>query len=533
MRLIPLMLAASLVPPLSLGAQSCDTLSSLTSLAPLSGRAIGTLAVVTGAPELPARMPGALAHVHVRTREATVRRQLLFAPGDTVDTLRVAESLRRLRRLRYLSEAEVRGISCAERSAVDLVVVTRDEWSTVPSVQVRSGGSEAGVTERNVLGTGRELTAGARSDAGRIGIELGAHDPWVLGGRAEARASVSTYSNGGDWWTEVGSRRRTLTDRWHTELSASGTRRTPQDPAGDLFRREKLSLLVARRLHVGATGVTELLGGVDGERASLRAAHDAAIVGPARVSREYQGITLGLARRSLSYDTLTWLLPHAAIVDVPLATEGEVVAGAGYDRAVGATALRTDMWLGRLWLPRPGSLLVGDVWASAYRVPGAPTAGTLRAALTLFLAAPGGSWAAHAFAEHLSAPDPDVRSLTSFDLASRAFPASHSLAETTAGASLERSWHVRSIGHWTIDAAALAAASTRREPPTGGEQSVFASVVGGGVHLMPNRAGRGTARLDLLVPVTAGPDGRRRPFVALSVLPWLGHPRQRDGRHIE
>ena len=125
----------------------CEHVTSLTSLAPLSGSRIRSIAVVTLPP--PA-LPGPAAMmdwVHVQTRGGTVRRQLLFTAGDTLDTLRVAETLRRLRRQRYLGAAVVDGVRCDGQSDVELTVTTRDEWSTKASLQVRSG-ARSGCTLR-------------------------------------------------------------------------------------------------------------------------------------------------------------------------------------------------------------------------------------------------------------------------------------------------------------------------------------------------------------------------------------------------
>src|SRR6476620_7074453 len=70
-------------------AQQCDSVSSRTSLSAFSGVSIRSLRVVTqGPPSFPG-VARALDGLHVRTREATVRRQLLFTAGDTLDTLDV------------------------------------------------------------------------------------------------------------------------------------------------------------------------------------------------------------------------------------------------------------------------------------------------------------------------------------------------------------------------------------------------------------------------------------------------------------
>src|SRR5262252_2359045 len=81
-------------------AQQCDTISSRTSMSAFSGARIHSLRVQTEGPPAFPGVARALDGLHVRTREATVRRQILFSAGDTLDTLAVSESIRRLRRLR-------------------------------------------------------------------------------------------------------------------------------------------------------------------------------------------------------------------------------------------------------------------------------------------------------------------------------------------------------------------------------------------------------------------------------------------------
>jgi len=70
----------------------------------------------------------------------------------------------------------------------------------------------------------------------------------------------------------------------------------------------------------------------------------------------------------------------------------------------------------------------------------------------------------------------------------------------------------------------------RWEPVLPGAEQVSVGVVGVGLRLSPNKPGRGSARLDVGVPVVGSGAVVRRPYVALSVLPWFEQGRQRDGR---
>src|SRR5215211_7475263 len=166
-------------------AQQCDSVSSRTSLSAFTGVPIRSVRIATQSPPGFPGVAGALDKLHVRTRDRTVRRQLLFAAGDTVDTLAVAESVRRLRRDRYLRDVELLGVRCGQ--GVNLMVSTQDDWSVKPKVQVRSSGnSELGLTERNLFGSGRELAMHVRTQQGRVGIGVSLNDPWFLGSRVGA-----------------------------------------------------------------------------------------------------------------------------------------------------------------------------------------------------------------------------------------------------------------------------------------------------------------------------------------------------------
>jgi len=77
-------------------ADDCAVLESRATLASLSGSRISTVSVVSERPDLPGLTRFATP-LHPASRIETIRRQLLFAPGDTVDTLLVGETMRRLR----------------------------------------------------------------------------------------------------------------------------------------------------------------------------------------------------------------------------------------------------------------------------------------------------------------------------------------------------------------------------------------------------------------------------------------------------
>lgn len=81
------------------------------------------------------RLSGALHH---RTRESTVRRELLFREGEPCEEARLEESARILRASGTLRSAEIFATPAVD-SGVDVRVLTRDDWSLRASLSVHGG----------------------------------------------------------------------------------------------------------------------------------------------------------------------------------------------------------------------------------------------------------------------------------------------------------------------------------------------------------------------------------------------------------
>src|SRR5262249_39343209 len=73
-------------------------------------------------------------HMHVRTRQTTVRSQLLVAPGQPWTADRVVESQRLLRDLEYVEPETIR--SRLTQDSVDVLVITHDQWTTQPELNL-------------------------------------------------------------------------------------------------------------------------------------------------------------------------------------------------------------------------------------------------------------------------------------------------------------------------------------------------------------------------------------------------------------
>jgi hypothetical protein len=531
MKILSAVLIAAVPSASRLTAQQCDSVTSRTSLAAFAGTPIRSLRIVT---QSPAGLPGigrALDKLHVRTRDRTIRRQLLFAAGDTVDTLAVAESVRRLRHDRYLRDVELSGVRC--RGAVDLVVTTRDDWSVKPKVQVRSAGkSEIGLTERNLLGSGREMSLHVRTQQGRVGLGVSLNDPWFLGSRVGAVIGQDTYRDGSDLTATLRLREETILAPWGGELSGTESEYEPSGVGHDRFERGTAHLLVRRRLFDNQSAVLSVLGGVESESSRLLAAPGAPIVGPSRASRNFVGLSIGATRASVAYDTLTWMLPNDAIVDVPLSFETEAVLGLGRDAVLGAPMMHIDLWAGKAWIPSRHTLALADVWASGYASPGGQwDAATFRAALAYYRAAKRGFWSTRFTAERLLNPDPDVRSFVTIDPTSHLLPDGHRLASAALGFTVERDVRLRSLTRsWALDGALFGAASSRLETVEPSPEHVDLAMLGLGLRLTPTRLGRATARFDVGVPVARSSLAKRGLYVGIGLSPWRGEDRHRPSR---
>ena len=147
-----------------------------------------------------ARLGNAL---HVRTRPWVIRRTLLFDQGDRYDSARMVESERALRALQVFRDVVLDTTRVDGRLAV--VVATADGWSTRPQVGFSSAAGDvswdAGVVEKNLLGTATQMLADYNRTPDRSQVTLFMETPSVLFRRARLAASYADLSDGafGSW----------------------------------------------------------------------------------------------------------------------------------------------------------------------------------------------------------------------------------------------------------------------------------------------------------------------------------------------
>jgi hypothetical protein len=132
--------------------------------------------------------------LHWRTREATVRRELLFQAGEPCDPRRLSETERLLRAQPYLRSASVTARE-ATGEYVDVVVLTRDDWSLRGSARVETGGDRGPLrrlrlAEENLWGQGLRAQLRYSNEGRKPGFDIavsshqlfGRHDGEILTG---------------------------------------------------------------------------------------------------------------------------------------------------------------------------------------------------------------------------------------------------------------------------------------------------------------------------------------------------------------
>ena len=149
--------------------------------------------------------PGRLARVfnlanrlHVRTRDKTVRDQLLFERGEPWSTARGSESRRKLRSLDFLVPAAIHATREGDSAVVH--VETRDVWSTSPEFNIESAdGKQYGslaLSERNFLGLGKSYSVIYRDLPSGRSRAITYSDPSLQGTRIQLRYSASDGATG-------------------------------------------------------------------------------------------------------------------------------------------------------------------------------------------------------------------------------------------------------------------------------------------------------------------------------------------------
>ena len=516
-------------------ADDCAVVESRSSLAVLSGARITSVEIVSESPSLPgaARLLNVL---HPVSQEGVIRRQLLFAPGDTVDTMMVGETMRRLRAQRLFSDAVILARRCDPAGGVGLLVRTRDTWTLRPTARLRTGNQlSIGIEDKNFLGSGRTVAVTREMSLRGNGAAATFSDPFFLGTSTVASLRLANLAGAHAFRLGLRQHEYSVFDRWSVEGSVARL------SYGDTVVTEKAlhtinaMTMVGRQIAASENSVTKALVGIEFDSAASisPSAHRAAAVGMAHV-RSYLGLDLGLQRRTAQFDSASWIVPGRGFLDVPMGWEGEGVISAGDERDIGGAVFKYDLWTGHVWMPGRGRIVMLDGWASAYLGRGVDRNQITRASLIYRTEAWRGMWGLRVTAEQLAELDPDRRGLSLMPLADYTSPLLGPLA-TRGGRSLagsiDRDVRVMPVGAASVlNVGGFFASSYRWHVSDPVTRQLAAGVVGTRLRILSANGTVGSIRLDVGFPVFRSAVLPSRPYVVISYGSLFDASRQRDGR---
>ena len=202
--------------------------------------------------------------LHIRTRPSFIRRELQFRVGDCYEPFLIADSERILRRLPFISNAEVFGIR-QDDGSWHVVVDTRDEWSTQFGVTMEfENGADlrsVSLTEQNFLGRGFQVSAFLIQDDANERLGGRFFTPQLFGTQANFQIAGGNTQVGDFWSIGVTQPFIGETGRWAGTFSASlnedyfdYSAGTPSAPANVLLPEEQRRFELTGMVRFGEPG---------------------------------------------------------------------------------------------------------------------------------------------------------------------------------------------------------------------------------------------------------------------------------------
>ena len=481
-------------------------------------------------------MDGAVRLLHRPTQLSVVAAELSFSAGQSMDSLAVLESVRRLRRTSLFSEIIIEGTRCGGDSPTDITIWTRDAWSIRGDFRVGRTSSRATLSDVNIWGTGRSLAVRGEELDDRRSFTVAYGDPYLFGTPFRGAVLLRSYADGRAWQWGLRSREYSPRDAWRAVLLNSQLRRLGDDQTllthTDIDRWSTM-LAVSRRIILEPRDVWALVGGVEHERANLTVVQPGPQLGRPEVRREFVAPLVGVQRRSMQFGAIDWLVPGQPPAELPTGVDGELVVATGHDLRTNARITHVDGWVGGTALPAAGTIVTADIWSSGYWSSDSVSNGSLRMAAAVFQRARHGMWILRAASERIYNPDPDVFALSTADPMLRLLTPQSRLAESALNVGVERAFHLRTQEHrWVLDGALFATYSERHRSVDQAfteVQNPRAIIIGIGLRQVRNQPTQAPLRLDIGRAAWRSHSLPDRWIVVLSTIPWLNGGRMRDG----
>lgn len=200
--------------------------------------------------------------VHIRTREAVIRRELLFEVGERLDREDLGQSERNLRKEDYFSEVRVEiltlegvlivdpgsmpeaelCVALTGHESVRVRVTTFDSWSTTIETKLRKTDDRlifgVGLIESNLLGRGKNLELAHRANIDRSSNVIAFTDPRIAGSRVAFTGEFGDQSDGRRAVAQVSQPFFSLDSEWAFKARLETfDQRQPLYRGGDAFER--------------------------------------------------------------------------------------------------------------------------------------------------------------------------------------------------------------------------------------------------------------------------------------------------------
>ena len=475
-----------------------------------------------------------LRSMHWPTHLAIATNELSFAPGNLVDSLEVQESVRRLLRTRLFTEVVLTGQRCGETT--DFTIWTRDAWSIRGSARVNRDDSRLALSEVNLFGTARSVTIQLSDINARRSFDFGFADPYVFNSRVRAGALLRSYADGRSWSWDVRTRDASPRDEWRVALLGQQARRLSDDSSTnthiDIIKRTE-SASFAKLVYLEPRAAWAVIGGVEHERSDMTVVALAPMLGRPEVRRQFVAPLLGVARRSMEFGSIDWLVPGQPKAELPLGVEGEAVVSYGVETRSRTDITHFDGWVGGTAMLNKSTVFTGDLWTSGYWNRDSVSNGNIRFSGAVYDRAWKGMWLLRGTYERLFNPDPDVFALTTVDPFLRTLAPNSRLAETASSITLERSFTLYSTeGRWALNGALFGTYVDRQRlinSTTLTETNLHPTILGLGLRRILYHPTQAPVRLDIARAIfhsTTIPD---RWLFVLSSAPWISVDRGRAG----
>jgi len=213
--------------------------------------------------------------IHVVTKEYVIRNELLFEAGQPLDSVRLAETERNLRKKNIFREVTFDTTRVGERLAVE--VNTRDGWSLKPKFKFGAASdgtitATIGINEINLFGSGNQAYIAYDKQVDRQGVNASANFSRILTTNLDVRGNYAGLSDGrnGNWYLGFPLRSvQSSKGLEHNGLAANqNVIQYRVDDAGEdstVFRREALILDLDATLALRTSGSGFVRVGAHGE----------------------------------------------------------------------------------------------------------------------------------------------------------------------------------------------------------------------------------------------------------------------------